>query len=360
MNAQFGFPNEESSGPSAVPEPIPTYTLFDSTSVTIATFLGSPVAGTALMALNYQRLGKKINAIAVLAIGIAVTGAAVAFGSKVPTSAGTGLGFLLLLATRSLAQYLQGAAIERHVHQGGQLASRWAAAALGAALLVIVAGVVFLFAFGQLSSKVIIGTKDEVFYSGAATKQDALALGQALKQAGYFQDRGISARISKDKDGTAVGFVLQDGMWDRPEMVSGAEELGREIAPAIGGFPIQVRLMNSAQDTLKHMTVGKAVVGTKDIVYYYGSATESEANALGQSLKSAGFFRDTGVNIFLIKDGGSTAITFVVEEGTWDMPNRVAAFEGLVRQSASAVGGLPIQLRFVNPKVELKKGETVN
>jgi hypothetical protein len=362
MSAQSGFANLGPTGPVAVPEPVPNYTLFDSTSVAIATLLGSPIAGTGLMALNYRRLGKKNAAITTLAIGIAATGMAIAFGNRVPTYATTGVAVGLLVTTMNLAKSLQGPAVQQHVLRGGPLGSRWAAAGLGVILMVVIFGGAMLVGYqlGSFGSKVVIGTKDEVFYSGSATKQDALALGQALKDAGYFLDRGVSARVSKGQDGTTVGFVMQDGMWDRADIVSGYEEIGREIAPAVGGFPIQLRLMNSAEATKKQLVVGKAVIGTKDVVYYYGSATEAEANALGQSLKSAGFFRDSGLSIFLSKGGDGTAITFVVEEGAWDMPDRVAAFEALVRQSAPAVGGLPIQLRFVNSRVELKKVETVN
>jgi hypothetical protein len=118
--------------------------------------------------------------------------------------------------------------------------------------------------------------------------------------------------------------------------------------------------MNSAQKTMKELTVGKIVIGTKDVIYYYGSATQSEAQALGQSLKSAQFFRDAGFSVFLSKGDDGTAITFVVEQGTWNLPDKVAVFETLVRQSASTVGGLPIRLRLATPMLELKKAETVN
>jgi hypothetical protein len=362
MSAQSGFANLGPAGPVAAPEPIPTYTLFDSTSVTIATLLGSPVAGTGLLALNYQRLGKKNAAIATLATGIAATGIAIAFGDRVPTYATTGIAVGLLVTTMNLAKSLQGQAVQQHVLRGGPLGSRWAAAGLGLLLIIVILGGAFLVGYqlGGFGSKVVIGSKDEVFYSGSATKQDALALGQALKDASYFLDRGVTARISKGPDGTTVGFVAQDGMWDRADIVSGYEEIGREIAPAIGGFPIQLRLMNSAEATKKQLVVGKVIIGTQDVVYYYGSATEAEASALGQSLKSAGFFRDSGLSIFLSKGDEGTAITFVVEEGAWNIPEKVTAFEALVRQSARAVGGLPIQLRFVNTRVELQKAETVN
>ena len=59
MHAQSGFVNAEPAGAAAATQPIPGHTLFDSTSVAIATFLGSPLAGTGLMALNYRRMGEE-------------------------------------------------------------------------------------------------------------------------------------------------------------------------------------------------------------------------------------------------------------------------------------------------------------
>jgi hypothetical protein len=362
MSAQSGFANLGPAGPMAVPEPVPTYNLFDSTSVAIATLLGSPIAGTGLMALNYRRLGKKNAAITTLAIGIAATGVAIAFGNRVPPYATTAVAVGLLAATLSTARSLQGETVKQHVLRGGQLGSRWAAAGLGLILLVVIIGGAILaaFPFARFTSKVTIGTKDVVFYSGSATKQDALTLGQALKDAGYFQDRGVSVRISKGSDGTSVGYVVQEGMWNRPDIIAGYEELNREVAPAIGGFPLHVRLMNSAERTMKQMTVGKIIVGTKDEIYYYGSATEADAQALGQSLKAQGYFQDRGLSVLLSKGDDGTAITFVVEEGAWYLPARVAGFAAMARQCAAAVGGLPIQLRLVNSQVELEKVETVN
>jgi hypothetical protein len=56
--ANAAHPAEPSSGVAPTHQSPPVYRLYDSTSVALATLLGSPVAGTRLMALNYRRLGK--------------------------------------------------------------------------------------------------------------------------------------------------------------------------------------------------------------------------------------------------------------------------------------------------------------
>ena len=71
----------------AAPVSPPAYTLFDSTAVGLATFFGTPVAGTILMAINYRRLGKAGQAVAAVVIGAVVTGLALLLGNLMPQAA---------------------------------------------------------------------------------------------------------------------------------------------------------------------------------------------------------------------------------------------------------------------------------
>jgi hypothetical protein len=61
--------------------------------------------------------------------------------------------------------------------------------------------------------KVLIGTSDEVRYSGSATQQEAEALGAALKASGYFQDHGAGVILSNGGDGSVISFAVKDGFW---------------------------------------------------------------------------------------------------------------------------------------------------
>ena len=54
-------------------------------------------------------------------------------------------------------------------------------------------------------------------------------------------------------------------------------------------------------------------IGTKDEVIYSGLSTEAQATALGNALKTDGYFQDLGVSVLLRKPiGGSTIISYVV------------------------------------------------
>jgi hypothetical protein len=239
------------------------------------------------------------------------------------------------------------------VNLGSKIAANWLAIGVGLALLIsIVAGAVLI--HSARDPKVVVGTNDEVYYYRRATKQDALALGRALRSTGFFNNRGTSVLLWMGGDRTVVSFVLNEGAWDHPNAVSNFAEIGRRVAVSVGGFPIQVRLIDARRTIRKQLTVGKAIVGDKDAVYYFGAATAADAAAVGQALQAAGYFTGSGFTVALLK-GEGTVISFVVQEGAWDQPAVVATLDRLVRQIAVSAGGLPVELRLLNREMEIKK-----
>jgi hypothetical protein len=366
MNEQSGsehaaYRTTMPQGAAAGPQSIPSYRLFDSTSVALATFLGSPVAGASLMALNYRRMGKGSSATVVFILCLGVTGLAIGFGYLIPPYATTVVAVALVVSMKNAAKALQGPAVEAHICEGRALGSRWVATGLGIAYLALLFGGVLLFeSVHETSSKIVVGSNDDIYYSGSATKEDATTLGEALKKVGYFHNQAASVLLSKGTDGQIVSFVVKDGIWKRPEIVAAFEEIGREIAPTVGGFPIKLRLVNTSRETLKELIVGKVIIGSKDEIYYLGGSTEAIAMALGRSFKSAGYFEDRGVSVFLSKGDDGTTVSFVLAEGSWENAENVAVFEGLVRQGASIIGGLPIKLHLVNSSLEIKREKIVN
>jgi hypothetical protein len=236
------------------------------------------------------------------------------------------------------------------------LVSKWLAAGIGLALLATVAALTIQLMRRPKPAidKVVIGTNDGVYYSRGATMQQAADLGHALEKTGFFNDRGTSVLLSKNKGLMVVSFVLNEGAWDHADAMASFEEIGRRIANSIGGFPIEVRLVDSAWSIRRSLAVGKVVVGNKDAIYYLGSATEGDAIALGRELREAGYLEDLGASVVLAKDG-STALGFVVGEAVWERPDAVAGFERLARRVAGPAGGLPIQLRLLNGEMEIKR-----
>lgn len=207
--------------------------------------------------------------------------------------------------------------------------------------------------------KVMFGSKDAVIYLHKASKEDATSLGNALKGIGYFADKGAGVVLEKSKGGgTVMSFVLSDGAWSQPNAISDYGDMARLVAPAVGGFPLKVQLLDQKMAVRKDLTVGKEIVGMRDNIFYYGSATEEEARTLGQSLRTAGALRDTGMTVVLAK-GDVTTLSFVVHQSPWERPEALNAFETLTRQIAPVVGGLPIKLRFLDTTGRSRKEVSV-
>ena len=352
-----------STAEPSVSEP-PGYRLFNSNAVLGGTILGGPIAAASLMAINYWRMGQKRNTLVTAISGLLVTGLVAWVDFLIPKGIAFPVAFGLAFAAKRTAEALQGQAVKDHADREGRLGSGWAAAGIGLAgaamsILVIVGWFAYT-SYAEDGPSIQFGSKDKIYYSGSASKENAQSLGDELKTIGYLSDKGVAVFLAKDQSGTTVSFVVRDGFWDEPGAMSNFEEIGRDIAPSVGGYPIHIRLLNSQKQVEKESVIGRVVVGTKDLIYYYGTATEADGQALGKALQAEGFFTDQGLSEFVSKDNPTTTISFVVKDGYWDDSAHVAGFEDLVRKTANSIGGLPIQLRLVNSTLEVKKEVTVN
>jgi hypothetical protein len=347
--------------PVSKPPQLPACTLFDANAVALATLFGTPVAGATLMLINDRRLGRVGRGIAIFVIAVVVTAGTIAIGWNIPRGATSVIGLVLLLGMQRLAASLQGAAVDEHMQRGGRAGSNWAALGVGAAYFAALFAIVFFIFYiptykATHEPKVLIGSKDEVYYTGGITPAQALALGKALKASGYFADTGATVVLNQEQSGPVVSFVVQDGVWDKPDMVASFDEMGREVAPEIGGFPIEVQLLNKDRDVKQESAVGEYSAGN-DHVFYLGSATAAQAQGLAEALKTAGFFEGKGADVMLSRQADGATLAFVVGDGAWDDAATVGSFEKIARDAAPAVGGLPIRLRLENTSLEVKKEE---
>ena len=347
----------------------PEYRLFDSGAVGVAAFI-CPLAGVILIAVNYVRLGKAGRGVFAISLGLIATALNILVWRNWKTSPGSldrleydAFEILFLgviwLCTWKMAKEEQGDSVEEHTARGGQLGSRGTAFWVGIATLAALVTMVGAVAYGyQYRKMVVIGTKDQVIYSGLATKNNATALGNFLKSNQYFLDHGSSVLLNKGIGSTTISFGVQDGVWNQSGVLSSFEELARELAPTVGGFPIQVQLVDYNGNVQETSTVGEVGFDGKDGLYYEGSVTKAEAQALGRKFESMGFFRGKGANVLLIRhDGDGTTLAFViVREAT---PKLISSFEQIVRDVAPAVGGLPIEMHLLNPQLEVQKDELI-
>lgn len=123
--------------------------LYTPNQVALATFLGTPLGGFVLMALNERRLGRTSVAVKTILLGVLATAVLLGLSFMLPDNFPS---FPIPLASvvgmRAIAQSRHGALLAGHFSAGGRRASGWAAAGLGLlALFVVLVPLVLIFAF---------------------------------------------------------------------------------------------------------------------------------------------------------------------------------------------------------------------
>ncbi len=140
--------------PPAPPATVPGASVYSPGQITLAAFLGSPIAGCLLLAQNYQALGDGGRMWQPLVVGIAVTTLLVAAGFLLPEKCGGGGGVWLSVGMYFYAKQSQGDAFENYLKAGGRKGT-WPVAVLTG----IVCGVVLLALFIALA--MMFGVADE-------------------------------------------------------------------------------------------------------------------------------------------------------------------------------------------------------
>jgi hypothetical protein len=225
----------------------------------------------------------------------------------------------------------------------GRSVRTWASVILLLVSLVLIASAIIV---KMTATKVTIGSKDEVRYSGTATKEQALALGQALKTAGYFTDAGVTVLLNKSASGAIISFVVKPAGWTEWGKVAAFEQMGRDMAPSVGGLPLKVRLVDDDVNMKKETDVHANVQAGGIEMRYSGSATEAQATALAEAFHKGA--PDKEMTVLFSVNQGQKEIAMVVQPGTWDDAGSVLGLQAFVKSVADSVGGLPITLRLID------------
>lgn len=119
--------------------------LFSVWQITLATFLGTPLAGSLLLARNYQVLGKSGAAWKSFAGGVVSTIILMLIAFWLPENFPNAvLPVAYCFGMRQLVEYLQGDVISHHLKSGGRQGSWVITVAVGLGCLVLI--FVFIFA----------------------------------------------------------------------------------------------------------------------------------------------------------------------------------------------------------------------
>jgi len=202
-----------------VPADPSAYSLFTTTQVNVAAFVGGPVAAGWLMTKNFRVVSKDTDArrtaLVFSAFFAGVVIAALVLPTEFPNQG-------IPLVTIGLAQFwywkYQKVLFTQHIDNGGRKASNWSVAGVsitGAVAFVVCAIVVGMTTPLRPWNHVSFGT-NVVFYEGNADRDNAASLGQYLEDIGVFQD-DFHSEITLEFPKSNSKMVLIKGAWIVPE-----------------------------------------------------------------------------------------------------------------------------------------------
>lgn len=233
---------------------------------------------------------------------------------------------------------------------------------IAAIVIAVVVGIVWIRHVQLMGTRLVISGNEAVNYSGTATEAQARALGEALTRVGYFGNGNeIDVLFNKSDSETTLSFVVSTEGYTDPVYEAQFRFITEHVAYAIGGVPINVRLLSSNLNTKKEFKVETTRWGTpevitaKELVYRLGSTTADEAKALGKALQDIEFFKgDRPRDVFLRKEAGITTLSFVTSPAAWQDEAIHADFRKITDSVAPSIGGKPITLHLVDDTLAVR------
>jgi hypothetical protein len=246
-----------------VPLARPTYRLYSPGGVALATFLGGPLGGFLVLALNYRALHKRRAFWLTAGSALLICSLLCILLLRLPRE-GPNLcvGVVCLMVMYVMARALQGENFDYHVRTGGRQVSNWKAAGLGVLGAVLFIGLILLcsFTFDAARGKgwwrrVEFGRGHEVYYVRGATEAEARALGQFLQGAGYFDSRrAVTVQLAREGEAFVVSFVVRENAWNNPQVITWAGDFASKLSEEVfGGKPVKIQLCD--EDLSPHRTV---------------------------------------------------------------------------------------------------------
>ncbi|SFS09778.1 Membrane associated serine protease, rhomboid family [Granulicella pectinivorans] len=174
---------------------------------------------------------------------------------------------------------------------------------------------------------------------------------------------GLSSKttdLSAHGGGFVAGFLC--GVFLARPAVAGTRRLpvARTAMVALAGLTIAVI---SLQALAKHdhfegglyrefMLSPHVPFGDKGTILYSGSATKAEAQSLSQALAQIDDFKNSNIDLLLLKRNGHTDVFYMVNDKAASSADVAAAVGEATRHVASSIGGLPITAHLVDEELQ--------
>jgi len=73
---------------------------------------------------------------------------------------------------------------------------------------------------------------------------------------GFFRGKGANVLLMKHDDGVILAFVVVGEKWKDPRVLNSLETIVRDVAPTLGGLPVEMRLVNAQLEIEKIEVIG--------------------------------------------------------------------------------------------------------
>jgi hypothetical protein len=322
--------------------------------IAAATFLGSPIAGGWLLALNYKRLGESRSARAAIGLSVLAMAALIASAFVVPDRAMSSLGIIPVVVMYWIAKSLQDAGYQRHLARLGRTGSNWHVLGIALASLAICGGTIFGAVVGYESwnapDEIMVGSSS-VLYTRGATRAEAEAVGDALVGFPYFRSgTAWTVEVARDHGRHVVVFVVQDFVFGDDQAQQAFHELADELSrSAFAGEPLDVWL---ADDSLAprvelawEARPRKLELGDSHVVAFRQGGQEAEARGVAKILEQGAYFiAGTPATVVVRRQGPRHVVAFFFADGFHDAGLAAECRRYAGAFSSEVFGGQPVDI----------------
>lgn len=230
----------------------PRFRLYTPEHITMACFIGTPIASGWLMAHNWVALNRRPAAVLTMIVSILATGVVLVLGSflRGPMAELVSL-VMLTVVVHFLSRGLHGHLVENHREVGGPVASGYAAAARGVFTLVMVVAVGLAYRwvwrqevdrFAPIDRHVRVDS-GIVYLKGTATRTDARKLVDLFHETGYIaRGRPFTLGLKLTEREAVVSVVVPRTQQDQVGLMEALDDFGRVLIRHGFGPPLEMRI----------------------------------------------------------------------------------------------------------------------
>lgn len=358
--------------------------VFGTGAISLATFLGGPLAGGFVMAKNFRLFGQPRAALNAVFLGIITTILLFlallylpeGIFDKIPNAIIPAIytGVIGILADR-----MQGPAIRKLMEEGAVKASNWIAAGYGFIGLVIygalIAVAIFAVPFAGYPKNMQIDENITLYYSGDVEDMQVLRVSEAIKSSRFMEgSAGADIFLKEEDDFFALTFILPDTSAISDELVVHdftmlEKYLNYNLNPA---KPLEIRFA----DLELTYEMDLPEIEMEDLGFYepLGFLENHEINANQHiyynyclPLKDVEIIKDAVVrlknyfppgqplDIIVLNNGNNYSIKFFVNGMVWNNPAVIKRIKSAVTYMQDNGINSPMKISFIDPETYREK-----